>query len=176
MVLLPLIASLLLAQSAPLSPYEAEIRAAVQDTKDIYPVPPALVRAVMRQESAFRANAMSPVGAMGLMQVMPFWAPKFGLRREQLMDPATSVLVGTRILAATLQAYHGDIISTLVSYNCRTLPLGAPIPKNGETDVYVQRVLAYYEQYLAAEGKRVVTTKGLPAPPAREPDPFNRSK
>jgi hypothetical protein len=82
------------------------------------PLDPMLVLALIRQESAFNPKAMSVVGARGLMQVMPYTARAFGVRRkEKLTDPETSIRVGSRILQKTLQRFDSDVEITLASYN-----------------------------------------------------------
>src|SRR6266511_2588083 len=69
-------------------PYDSLIRAAALDaTNTIYPLPANLVRAVIRQESRFDPFAVSPAGAIGLMQVMPFNASRLGLTPEDLREP-----------------------------------------------------------------------------------------
>lgn len=136
-------------------PYEKEIAAALADTARVWPVPRELVLAVIQRESACNPRAVSRVGAIGLMQVMPFNAERLGLRREDLHDPARNILAGTRLLAALLKHYRGDLVSTLVAYNARPRKLGAPIPENGETPAYVRAVLGFYRGYLEAAGARL---------------------
>jgi soluble lytic murein transglycosylase-like protein len=133
------------------NPFEAEISAAVEDVRAVWPVPPALVRAVIRQESAFNPRAKSSAGAIGLMQLMPANAAKLGFTEAELWEPAKNVLAGTRFLAVLLKHYDGDLISALVAYNAHPMKLGAPIPRNGETPDYVVRVLRFYFGYLKDE-------------------------
>ena len=126
--------------------FEEEIQGAIADVADVYPVPPRLVRAVIRQESDFKPEALSAVGAIGLMQVMPFNARKLGLRNpKQLWDPRLNILAGVRLLAVLLKYYDGDFVSVLVAYNCGPKRKGAPIPDNGETPGYVRSVLGLLE-------------------------------
>lgn len=130
----------LLTARAPV-PFEAEIEAALAETADIYPAPKALVVAVISVESAFRPRAVSPAGAKGLMQLMPYTARRVGIAERDLFDPAKNILGGVRLLAVLLRHYDGDVISTLVAYNARPRRLFAPIPRNGETPRYVWKVL-----------------------------------
>lgn len=116
-------------------------------------MPRALVLAVIRQESAFVPNAVSRAGAIGLMQVMPANAERLGFSRAELWIPARNILAGTRLLAALLKHYDGDVISALVGYNARPRVAMAPLPRNGETPEYVARVLAFYRAY-GANGER----------------------
>ena len=129
--------------------FEAEILAAVGDVAGVYPVPVSLVRAVIRQESSFNPAAVSPVGAVGLMQVMPFNAVKLGVAEKDLARPATNILAGVRLLAVLLRHYRGDVIAALVAYNSGPKPLEV-LPLNGETPEYVLRILRYWKEYQAA--------------------------
>ncbi len=131
----------LLAARVPV-PFEAEIDAALADTAAIYPVPKALVVAVISVESGFRPRAVSRAGAKGLMQLMPYTAQRVGVAERHIFDPAQNILGGVRLLAVLLRHYDGDVISALVAYNARPRRLSAPIPRNGETPMYVWRVLA----------------------------------
>lgn len=134
-----------LAASPPI-PYEAEIDAALAETAAIYPVPKALVVAVISVESGFRPRAVSPAGAKGLMQLMPYTARRVGVDDQHLFDPAQNLFGGTRLLAVLLRHYEGDVISALVAYNARPRGLFSPIPRNGMTPEYVWRVLARARQ------------------------------
>jgi len=132
-------------------PYRQEIAEAVAEVQDIWRVPVSLVQAVIRQESAFNSRALSKAGAIGLMQVMPFNAERLGFTPEELWEPAKNVLAGTRHLAVLLRHYDGDLISALVAYNARPRPLGAPLPRNGETPAYVARVLRFFREHQARD-------------------------
>lgn len=127
--------------------FDREIQQAVDATHAVYPVPLALVRAIIRQESAFHPRALSRAGARGLMQVMPANARRLGASPDDLWDPAKNISAGVRLLAVLLAHYQGDLISALVAYNARPRRLLAPLPANGETPRYVWNVLAFYEQY-----------------------------
>lgn len=129
------------------TPYETEIDAAVADVRKVWAVPPELVKAVIFRESRYNPRAVSKVGAIGLMQVMPFNAERLGVTVEQLRDPRWNILAGTRLLAALLKHYQGDLISALAGYNARPRKLGAPLPQNGETPRYVRAVLTSFEEY-----------------------------
>jgi len=129
------------------TPYDAEIAAAVEDVRKVWAVPPELVKAVIFRESRYNPHAVSHAGAIGLMQVMPFNAAKLGVTVEQLREPRWNILAGTRLLAALLKHYEGDVISALAGYNARPRALGAPLPQNGETPRYVRAVLASWAEY-----------------------------
>lgn len=130
--------------------YDAEIHAAVDDARRVYVVPETLVRAVIKQESDFRASAVSNCGALGLMQVMPANALKLGLSSERdLLVPALNILAGVRLLAALLSHYEGDVIAALVAYNSGPKAKLAPVPQNGETPAYVIAILGHWRAFEA---------------------------
>lgn len=142
--------------------YAGAIDAAVRDVADLYPVSPALVKAVIRRESAFNPRAKSRVGAIGLMQLMPFNARKVGLRESDLWDPERNILGGTRLLAALLRYYNGDMVAALAAYNAKPRNPFAPLPKNGETPEYVTMVLRYYDEYTRQGGTGLGARPGSP--------------
>jgi soluble lytic murein transglycosylase-like protein len=144
--------------------YDADIVAAVADVVRIYPVPPALVKAVIRRESNYNPDAVSQVGAIGMMQLMPYTAKRVGLRPLDLWDAKKNILGGTRLLSALLQYYDGDVISALTAYNARPREPLAPLPKNGETPEYVAAVLRFYEEYNGAPLQQATHKDGLDAP------------
>lgn len=127
--------------------YDVAIALAVADVAPIHPVPPALVKGIIRRESNFNPKAKSKSGAIGLMQVMPFTAERVGLTEDELWIPEKNILGGVRLLAVLLKYYQGDVISALTAYNARPRKLFAPVPRNGETPEYVAAVLAYYQEY-----------------------------
>ena len=142
--------------------YAGAIAAAVRDVADLYPVPPALVKAVIRRESAFNPRARSRVGAIGLMQLMPFNARKVGLRESELWDPERNILGGTRLLAALLRYYNGDMVAALAAYNAKPRNPFAPLPRNGETPEYVTMVLRYFDEYTRQSGTGPGARHGSP--------------
>lgn len=139
--------------------YNHGIAAAIEDVRDLHPVPAALVKAVITQESSWNPRAVSRAGALGLMQLLPTTAAKVGVAREELFDPAKNILAGVRLLAVLLRHYKGDVISALTAYNARPRQLFAPIPQNGETPGYVRAVLANYARF--AGGRLPVAREGV---------------
>lgn len=128
--------------ASPAIPYEAEIDAALAATATIYPVPKALVIAVIASESGFRPRAVSPAGARGLMQLMPYTARRVGISESELFNPRLNILGGVRLLAVLLRHYEGDVVSSLVAYNAGPRSPFAPLPRNRETPLYVWRTLS----------------------------------
>ncbi|MDH4260981.1 MAG: lytic transglycosylase domain-containing protein [Gammaproteobacteria bacterium] len=78
---------------------------------------PQLVLAVIDVESAFDPFAVSSAGAVGMMQVMPFWPQELGLTRRDLLDVEMNIRMGTSILAYYLERERGDYRRALARYN-----------------------------------------------------------
>lgn len=88
----------------------------VKNTQDENPY---MVFALIRQESSFNPNTESPVGARGLMQLMPRTAReiKKNIQEEQLFDPAHNVRLGSIYLHRLIRQFDGDVAKALASYN-----------------------------------------------------------
>ncbi|HEV2286601.1 MAG TPA: lytic transglycosylase domain-containing protein [Steroidobacteraceae bacterium] len=80
-------------------------------------LPPGLVMALIAVESRFDRWAVSRVGAVGLMQVMPFWPEQLGMRRYELVHVAPNVHMGCAILRYYLGHEHNDVRKALARYN-----------------------------------------------------------
>jgi len=109
-------------------------------------VPPALVKAVIAAESAFRSDAVSHKGAQGLMQLMPDTAEQMGV--ENPFEPDQNVRGGTSYLRGLIDRY-GDLGRALAAYNAgpSVVDRYGGIPPFQETRDYVDRVLTYYRRY-----------------------------
>ena len=83
----------------------------------MFDLPPELVLAVIDVESNFDRYAISYAGALGLMQVMPFWRKEIGRPEDDLHDIQTNLLYGCRILAYYLDKENGDRRAALARYN-----------------------------------------------------------
>lgn len=108
---------------------------------------PRLIQAVVAVESSYRYDTVSEKGAIGLMQVMPETAARFG--HFALLDPRDNLEVGTRYLSTLLRRFNGRLDLALAGYNAgegAVLRYGGTIPPYPETQRYVQRVLEYYRQ------------------------------
>jgi hypothetical protein len=81
------------------------------------PLPPGLVLAVIDVESRFDRWAVSNAGAVGLMQVMPFWPERLGMRRYELVHDSPNIRMGCAILRFYLQQEHHDYARALARYN-----------------------------------------------------------
>jgi soluble lytic murein transglycosylase-like protein len=80
-------------------------------------LPPGLVMAVIAVESRFDRWAVSSAGAVGLMQVMPFWPERLGMRRYELVHVAPNIRMGCAILRFYLDFEHRDVRKALARYN-----------------------------------------------------------
>ncbi len=111
-------------------------------------LPSALVHAVIKAESAYDPNAVSRAGAVGLMQLMPATAERYGVYNR--LDPSANVAGGTRYLKDLLAMFDNDVKLAVAAYNAgenAVLSYGRKIPPYEETQVYVQRVMKYYADY-----------------------------
>ena len=134
--------------SAPVPP--AQIDALVQQNAATWQVDPALIKAVIANESGFNANATSPVGARGLMQLMPETAASLGVRDSY--DPAQNVAGGARYLRGLLDRFNGDKRLAIAAYNAGpgAVEKYGDVPPYAETRNYVQNVLASFDKYSSA--------------------------
>jgi soluble lytic murein transglycosylase-like protein len=114
----------------------------VAEAAGLYKLDPHMIRAVMQAESGFNALAVSPVGALGLMQLMPAVAEELGATDP--LDPRQNILAGSRYLRQLLDAHRGNVRLALASYNAgpgNVAKYGA-IPPFKETQNYVRKVTA----------------------------------
>jgi len=110
-----------------------------------YGVDASLVHAVISAESAYNPYAVSKAGAMGLMQLMPDTARRYGV--DNMMDPAQNVKGGVRYLRDLLALFGGRIDLAVAAYNAgenAVIRFGRQIPPYAETKHYVPKVLAFY--------------------------------
>jgi len=110
-----------------------------------YGVDPRLIVAVARRESRFNPNAVSRVGACGLMQLMPATARLLGI--SDIFDVRQNVFGGAQYLRMLLDSYHGDLNLTLAAYNAGPAAVQKykGVPPFRETRAYVASILAALE-------------------------------
>ncbi len=138
------------AAPAPVPP--EQIDALVSQNAATWQVDPALLKAVIANESGFNANATSKTGAQGLMQLMPATAASLGVR--DAYDPVQNVAGGARYLRGLLDRFGGDPRLAVAAYNAGpgAVEKYGDIPPYSETRNYVQNVLASYEKYRGSGG------------------------
>jgi soluble lytic murein transglycosylase-like protein len=104
------------------------------------------VKAVISTESGWNPRAISPKGAVGLMQLIPGTAQRFGV--DNRFDPAQNVEGGTMYLRSLLDRYNGDLTKSLAAYNAGegAVDRTGGVPQFPETQRYVQKVTDAYFQ------------------------------
>ncbi len=112
-----------------------------------YQVDANLIRAIIQQESGFSPTAVSPKGAMGLMQLMPKTADLLGVKDS--MNPLENIMGGTHYFKQLMDKYNGDIGRSLAAYNAGTNRVDqvGGIPNIQETRDYVRKVMGFYQQF-----------------------------
>jgi soluble lytic murein transglycosylase-like protein len=116
----------------------------VQDAAARHQLDPALVKAVITTESGWNSTAVSRKGAMGLMQLIPGTAQRFGVGNPY--DPAQNIEGGTTYLKTLLDRYNGDLSKSLAAYNAGegAVDRSGGVPWYPETQRYVQKVTDAY--------------------------------
>lgn len=124
------------------APYDHLIR----NTATSFDVDPALVKAIVATESNFEPNAVSRVGAQGLMQLMPETARAMGVRRP--FTPSENIRGGVRYLRSLMDRFD-DLDEALAAYNAgpKAVVRYGGIPPYAETEAYVMKVLNHYRRY-----------------------------
>src|SRR4029453_9654901 len=119
-------------------------------------VRPSLVRAVIQVESGFNPRAVSPKGAMGLMQLMPATVARFGVLDP--FNPSENIRAGVRYLRLLLDKYNDNEQLALAAYNAGPTAVdkyGNKIPPYKETRNYVQRITNLNGVHRGAAGVRM---------------------
>ncbi|MCL4148543.1 UNVERIFIED_CONTAM: hypothetical protein GTU68_057358 [Idotea baltica] len=119
---------------------------------------PALVKAVIHAESAFKVRARSPKGARGLMQLIPATAKRFGVKDSY--NASQNILGGVRYLKWLFKHFDGNVSHVLAGYNAgeNAVTRYGGIPPYQETQTYVRRVLTLRKLYTCDFfGKKTLT-------------------
>ncbi|MEE8230758.1 MAG: lytic transglycosylase domain-containing protein [Qipengyuania citrea] len=117
-----------------------DYRAKVAEVAGRFDLSPTLIEALVWQESRWRANAVSPVGARGLAQLMPGTASDLGVDPD---DPFANLEGGARYLREQLDRFDGDLEKALAAYNAgpgRVIRAGG-VPRIRETQLYVAAIM-----------------------------------
>lgn len=123
--------------------------ALIADAASRHRIDAALMKAIMHTESGFNPNARSPVGAQGLMQLMPATAQRFGVNNA--WDPAQNIEGSAKYIRWLLNRFNGRIDHVLAGYNAGegNVDKYGGIPPFRETQDYVRRVLSRYNNLYA---------------------------
>lgn len=137
----------------------------VRDAAERHHVDQALVKAVINQESGWNPGAVSRKGAIGLMQLIPGTAQRFGAGNP--FDPAQNVEAGTTYLKSLLDRYNNNLSLSLAAYNAgeHAVDLDGGVPAYRETQQYVQKVT---EAYFRPDSGRNTTLWAPPRRPVRK--------
>jgi hypothetical protein len=136
------------------SPSYKQVKHHLREASRLHDVDYELLQALIATESGFDARAVSPKGAIGLMQVMPATAERYGVTGDsrttvgkKLADPRTNVRAGTRYLRYLLDLFPGRLELALAAYNAgegAVQRAGNQVPNYRETQNYVKTVMQLY--------------------------------
>ena len=147
-----------------------------------------LLKALIATESGFDAGAVSPKGAVGLMQLMPATAQRYGVTgdRKKLSDPGVNIRTGSKYLRDLINMFPGRLDLALAAYNAgegAVIKAGHKVPNFRETQNYVKTVMQLYAMLKPPSSLRgagrihmeipaggAVGRGNLPAPEARLPE------
>jgi hypothetical protein len=126
-------------------PASLDPKAMVRDAARRSGLPPEFVESVAQVESGFRPDAVSPKGALGVMQLMPGTARTLGADPH---DTAQNIDAGTRLLRDLLIKYEGDVVKALAAYNAGegAVDKYQGMPPYNETRWYVKKVIDAYQK------------------------------
>ena len=171
-------ASVLPSYSRNKNAFDQIIRQAAQQ----HGVAEGLIKAVMHTESGFNINARSPVGAQGLMQLMPVTARRFNV--SNAYDPQQNIYAGAKYLSWLLRRFNGNTQLALAAYNAGegNVDKYGGIPPFRETQDYVRRVTSRYQNIYASglgmsnsssaqSGQVLAQSANYTTPPRSEPSP-----
>jgi soluble lytic murein transglycosylase-like protein len=138
------------------SPGFMAVKDHLRSAADAHQLDMALLQAVIHTESRFNPTAVSPKGAVGLMQVMPATAERYGLANDQrgtvsakLTDPKTNIQTGARYLRDLIKMFPGQLELAVAAYNAgegAVQKAGNKIPNFKETQNYVRSVMQLYQR------------------------------
>ena len=136
------------------SPSYKSVRQILQDASSDHNIDYELLQALIATESGFNTSAVSPKGAIGLMQLMPDTARRYGVDTDRhgrlerkLTDPRINIRAGVRYLRDLINMFPGELELALAAYNAgegAVMRAGNKIPNYKETQNYVKNVMALY--------------------------------
>jgi soluble lytic murein transglycosylase-like protein len=122
----------------------------IRQTANDFQLDPHLLHSIISVESGYNANALSPKGAIGLMQVMPTTGQRFGV--FNLNDPKQNLIAGARYLQSLQAQFNGNLPLVIAAYNAgegAVQKYRNTIPPYAETREYVSKVMASYHRHQA---------------------------
>ena len=127
-------------------PVKDGIKDLIASTALRHQIDPDFVASVVKAESGFNPDAVSPKGAKGLMQLMPRTAAGLGV--TNVLDPAANLEGGTKYLRQLLDKYDSDAVKALAAYNAgpQRVEQYAGIPPYRETHAYIARIIEDYNR------------------------------
>jgi hypothetical protein len=163
------------------SPNFKAVKHHMREAASVHQIDFELLQALIATESGFDAAAVSPKGAVGLMQLMPPTAQRYGVKgdakntlEKKLTDPKTNIQAGTRYLRDLMLMFPGKLDLALAAYNAgegAVKRYGNQIPPYKETQNYVKTIMQMYTTLKppAFMAKRLVELKAVPItkPPTR---------
>jgi len=129
-------------KSSPVKPYDDIITSIAQENR----LPAELIHSIIKAESNYDTWAISPKGAMGLMQLMPLTAKQYKVMN--VFDPLQNIQGGVKYLVDLIKLYDGDTKHVLAAYNAgqEAIKKYGGIPPYKETRSYIKKVMAAYDK------------------------------
>jgi len=139
-----------------------ELEKIVEEKSNLYGVDSKLIKEIIKEESNWNINAVSPKGAMGIMQLMPSTALLLGVKNP--FDPVENIDGGIRYMKYLLDKFNGNINLALAAYNAgpNLVESLGRIPNIQETLNYVRRISLRYNGFLPAQSETAKIRKSLP--------------
>ena len=138
------------------SPNYKAVKHLLREASETHGIDYALLQAVIAAESGFNTRAVSPKGAVGLMQVIPPTAERYGVKadkdaavQQKLTDPKTNIRAGSSYLSYLIKLFPGELELAVAAYNAgegAVRRAGNRIPNYPETRNYVKTVMQLYHQ------------------------------